>query len=199
MTSDLKALSQAVGLVVFVLLFSVSQILQEFFKGHAKERLLEMRPSRRGMFSFVPCFSVMAWTACGWESSNFREDSVGRQCSYVRSGGKETIVQANRIGRKCIQFIGHKAGFLGQKIGVIRPEMSSFPLAECGLGPGALGSGQWPHPDRSAPQVADLEVQSPGISPQMESPRRDRSWISKQESGSIASAEPLKEREAFCI
>lgn len=76
----------------FVLSFSVSQILQEFFKGHTKERPLEMRPSRRGMFSFVPCLYVMAWTACGWESSNFREDSVGRQCSYVRSGRQETLL-----------------------------------------------------------------------------------------------------------
>ena len=85
---------------------------------------------------------------------------------------------------------------LGQKIGVIRPEMSSFPLAEVGWVPELWGQVSGPNPDRSAPHVADLEVQSPGISPQMESPRKDRSWISKQESGSTASAVPLKRKRS---
>ena len=45
--------------------------------------------------------------------------------------------------------------------------------------------------------VANLEVQSPGISPQMESPIKDRSWTSKHESGSIASAVPLRRKRGI--
>ena len=87
-TSDLKA-SVRLWLVSFVLSFSVSQILQEFFKRHTKERPLEMRPSRRGMFSFVPCLYVMAWTACGWESRTLEGTVWAGSVHMLDQGGKK--------------------------------------------------------------------------------------------------------------
>lgn len=47
-----------------------------------------MRPSRRGVFPSVPCLCVMVWTACGWESSNSREDSAG-SAHILDQGGKK--------------------------------------------------------------------------------------------------------------
>lgn len=57
---------------------------------------------------------------------------------------------------------------------------------------GTLPTGREAGPGLSSP--ADAEVQSPGISPQMDSPMKDRSWSSEQESGSIAPAVPSRGR-----
>lgn len=60
-----------------------------------------------------------------------------------------------------------------------RTGKSCFPQAEAGAGISGL-------------HMADVEVQSPGISPQMDSPMKDINWSSEQESGSIARAVPSR-------